>query len=117
MDKIEELERARAAARGRMNRAEKVRQVTLAKLCRLNAEYHHAREEYRSLDRRIANEAIEELPPPRKGKGPRPEGIKSELDNLSADQIAMLKARIDQMKEQEQARQLGVEDEDEDEDE
>jgi len=115
MDKIEELERARAAARGRMNRAEKVRQVTLAKLCRLNAEYHHAREEYRSLDRRIANEAIEELPPPRKGKGPRPEGIKSELDNLSADQIAMLKARIDQMKEQEQARQLGVEDEDEDE--
>lgn len=95
------LKKEKEAARGRMNRAEKVRQHVLSKLCKLNAEYYKARDEFYKLDRQIAEQFIEELPPARKGeKGGKKKGsqIPKELRELTSDQINMLKSMIDKEK-------------------
>lgn len=97
---MKELLKQREAARGRMNRAYKVRQDVLGKLAQLNAEYEKARQEFQALDRQIAEQNVRVLEPATKKKGKKKEQSPvDKIDNMTADQLARLKARLEQMME------------------
>lgn len=105
MTDIEELKRQRAAARGRMRRADKVRQHLLSKLCRLNAEFQNARADYLFYDREIAEEEKVTVLPPKKERK-RPQKKEPEMDEktkelaqkvkgLTAEQLATLESMLE----------------------
>lgn len=104
MSDTTELKRLRAAARGRMHRADRVRQHVLSRLCRLNGEYQKAREEYLAYDRQIAEEEkVTVLPPKKERKRPkkkepeldeRTKELAGKIQGLTSEQLAMLESML-----------------------
>jgi len=96
--KLQHLKEKRREARLNMNRARHRASLLTSALCRSRGKYLEAKDEYQALDRKIAEQYVVECPKSesKDSKSKRTNGDSINLDDLTADQIAELKLRIEQ---------------------
>jgi len=93
------LKREKEEARLKMKRANKKRHLMQAILCKLNAEYTDAKTQFQRADRELAEHnktVVPSLGEPKRKKKEK----ELNVDDLSMEQVAMLKARIEEMEEE-----------------
>lgn len=93
------LKQKRREAKERVRRFNRRCQILTSLLCRARGEYLDAKDEFESLDREIAEQHIQyvQAKAETKTKGSGKVNRSSiNLDDLTTDQIAMLKARLEQ---------------------